>query len=522
MDIQSKAIKSIQSDTLIFNYPVRHRKDDELRHYNIAINSRKMELIEKLRRLDANIQESIEERDFSTNIENYIMNRVQGKPNYIDDDAIEKAAEEFQKKELEKKAKKDKAEQNILQQQTGLQQGKKQPILKITKGKLGNKTKKREEDDDEKDADKNKLMVREIKGMEEMHWRIEYKKMKADEIRAKLEKHNVFDMLYEPHELYPDIRKRRQIELLKAVIFELKNDFNKEFQDLENFKGECVFNIQDKNEQISELLFNLKQEEELFEPKEHILEKPDHILHTSEDEVKVTKYLTKEERAAVEEEQRRLAEREAALKGDNVGQRGLKQMMGGTELNLKKEKNTMDMEIEMEEWMTKDEKDMTEDEKVRFKEFKQKEKEFKDKQKKHWEQELKKFKAEIIEIQLRFEERLLRLYKKKLFLDVRVMEQELYIIRLVIMLHDAKETRTDEVKYRQEIEKLEEKKNQKIELINTFKGFINDLERRFNDDQKFRDQEKELRKMFPESNPKPIVAFVKNGKGKRTTLSEEM
>lgn len=102
------------------------------------------------------------------------------------------------------------------------------------------------------------------------------------------------------------------------------------------------------------------------------------------------------------------------------------------------------------------------------------------------------------------------------------MEQELYIIRLVIMLHDAKETRGDEVKYRQEIEKLEEKKNQKIELINTFKGFINDLERRFNDDQKFRDQEKELRKMFPESNPKPIVAFVKNGKGKRTTLSEEM
>jgi hypothetical protein len=55
------------------------------------------------------------------------------------------------------------------------------------------------------------------------------------------------------------------------------------------------------------------------------------------------------------------------------------------------------------------------------------------------------------------------------------------------MLHDVKETRTDEFKYRKEIEKLEEQKNQKIELINTFKGFMNDLERRFNDDQKFRD-----------------------------------
>lgn len=91
------------------------------------------------------------------------------------------------------------------------------------------------------------------------------------------------------------------------------------------------------------------------------------------------KYLTKEERAAQEEEQRRIAEREAALKGDNVGQRGLKSMMGGTELNLKKEKNVLDEALIMEDWMTKDEKEMTEEEKTKFKEFKQKEKEFKDK-----------------------------------------------------------------------------------------------------------------------------------------------
>ena len=60
--------------------------------------------------------------------------------------------------------------------------------------------------------------------MEEMHWRIEFMKMQADELRTKLEKlekddkddipKNVFDLLYEPYELYPDVRKRRQIELL--------------------------------------------------------------------------------------------------------------------------------------------------------------------------------------------------------------------------------------------------------------------------------------------------------------------
>jgi hypothetical protein len=98
---------------------------------------------------------------------------------------------------------------------------------------------------------------------------------------------------------------------------------------------------------------------------------------------------------------------------------------------------------------------MTDDEKTRLKEFEQKEKEFKEKQKKAWEQDLKKIKSEIIDLQLRFEEKLLTLFKKKLFIDVRVLEQELYLIRLVIMLHDGKETRLDEKKYREEMQKLE-------------------------------------------------------------------
>ena len=52
---------------------------------------------------------------------------------------------------------------------------------------------------------------------------------------------------------------------------------------------------------------------------------------------------------------------------------------------------------------------------------------------------------------MRFEERLLTLFKKKLFFDVRVLEQELIIIRLVIMLHDGKETRADEKKLRNKL-----------------------------------------------------------------------
>lgn len=131
-------------------------------------------------------------------------------------------------------------------------------------------------------------------------------------------------------------------------------------------------------------------------------------------------------------------------------------MMGGTELNLKKDKGGMDLDLLMpEELMNKTEEEMTDEEKVKYKEFKQKEKETKDRLRKAQEQELKKHKADIVEVQLRFEEKLLELFKQKLFYDVRILEQELYVIRLVIMLHDGKETKADEKKYRKEFERLE-------------------------------------------------------------------
>ena len=58
----------------------------------------------------------------------------------------------------------------------------------------------------------------------------------------------------------------------------------------------------------------------MFEPRSHILENPEHILTIDiEKEIKVEKYLTKEERAELEEKRKRDEEREAALKGDNVG-----------------------------------------------------------------------------------------------------------------------------------------------------------------------------------------------------------
>ena len=76
------------------------------------------------------------------------------------------------------------------------------------------------------------------------------------------------------------------------------------------------------------------------------------------------------------------------LQGDNVNQRGLKAMLGGTELILKKDKNELESELVREEWMNKPEEEMNDEERAKFEEFLEKEREFKEKRRKAWEQEL--------------------------------------------------------------------------------------------------------------------------------------
>lgn len=110
------------------------------------------------------------------------------------------------------------------------------------------------------------MQQREIRGMEEIYWSVKYVLQTLDEVKKKLDHPNIWDLIYESYDLYTDPRKRMQIELLREVIFELKRDYNKEFESLEKFKEDSLFTIKEKNEMIKELLNNLKQEEEIFEP----------------------------------------------------------------------------------------------------------------------------------------------------------------------------------------------------------------------------------------------------------------
>lgn len=76
----------------------------------VIIRQRKIELLEKYRRIEKKLNETINMRNFTTGQEGYIMNRMPGKPEFLTDDAIALAAAEFAKRDAEKKRLRNAAE----------------------------------------------------------------------------------------------------------------------------------------------------------------------------------------------------------------------------------------------------------------------------------------------------------------------------------------------------------------------------------------------------------------------------
>ena len=167
---RSRACKSIQSDKLIFNYAIRKREPKEKRRLAFLKLQRKVELRQKVARLEAKHREALDEAAFNGAHEGYIMNRIASKPAFMTNDAIAEAARIFaEERERKEKLKSDALNMNNMSQDAN--SGKLKPILVITKGKLGQKTKKRDVDDDAVRG-KDKLQARDIKGMEELHWKV--------------------------------------------------------------------------------------------------------------------------------------------------------------------------------------------------------------------------------------------------------------------------------------------------------------------------------------------------------------
>ena len=179
---------------------------------------------------------------------------------------------------------------------------------------------------------------------------------------------------------------------------------------------------------------------EKFEVKEDKREEPDLILKVEESDIKIPKYLTKEEREKLEEEKRKEEERIKALQSDTIGRRGIIKMMNGV-LEIKREFDELEKALVRQPWMDQPEGQMSEQQRQEFLKFKQMEEDLKERklnQQKAWRQELNKARNEIDDICKKFEEKMDKMIKRKHFMQLRIYEQELYIIRLSLSLYEEK------------------------------------------------------------------------------------
>jgi len=211
-------------------------------------------------------------------------------------------------------------------------------------------------------------------------------------------------------------------------------------------------------------------------------------LKILDSEIKIEKFLSKEERIRLETERIKEEERIRARMADDSGQRALRDMMGGT-LEEKKE-TALTETLQREEWMNKPVDEMTEEEKLKMREYEVKEQkmnEEKEKMRKNLENELKNLKNQIDDICFKFDEKLLVLFKRKLEYDQRIFEQELYIIRLVLSMiwqykssSVLKELETSKTQIMDKQEEYKELQQKLEELKNEFDAQKNQVQESFN------------------------------------------
>uniref|UniRef100_A0A7S3NRD1 Uncharacterized protein n=1 Tax=Euplotes crassus TaxID=5936 RepID=A0A7S3NRD1_EUPCR len=511
METHSTACISLDSDLLLYNYGIRLRTPLEKKTLNRVLHFRRMELRQQITGMETRANKILDQSLFSNHDETYIMNRIRGVQHYeVDEEAPiitqAKSATKRKNKIAQEEASKSAAD-------GALKKGKRKPKVDLNQFRLGANKPKLLDEDDFDDKLKDRAQNRDESNIAELRWKIVTKKKELEDLKKDIHILGSWDLLYEPSDLYTDGRKKMQIEMLQDVVFALKQEYNKEFERFQRFKDDQIFAIQERSNRITEILEDLKREEELFHPRTHPLETPASILEVKPEEVTVQKYLTAEERAVEDEKHRIEQERLKALEGDNVGQRGIKNMLGGT-YELKKNKGIMEETLEREEWMSKPIEDMTEDEKLKFKEFQQREKELqeeKDKKRKAWDQELKKNRIEIEEICFKFEDELKKIHKKRLYYDMRVYEQELYIIRLTLMLHENKEIKQEAALIAEKKDKLEQELVESKNTINNFQRMYEDFDSEFKASSAIAEQEKGLRDLFPNAPFRQILAFVRNG-----------
>lgn len=179
---------------------------------------RRQELRERTRREENNLKEIIVLSDLFKKAENYIINVASGPPTLVLNNY--EANEENMEKRKETAAG---AAGGFKSGQAGLQK-------KVGLKKSAQATKKEEEkakEDEERKKQEDALKV-------EANLLLQKQKKGPDDL-------NDWDYLYGAFELFTNNRKRNQIYFIQNVIYKIKQEFNKEFEALVQFRLTQVY-----------------------------------------------------------------------------------------------------------------------------------------------------------------------------------------------------------------------------------------------------------------------------------------
>ncbi|VDQ00912.1 unnamed protein product [Trichobilharzia regenti] len=322
-------------------------------------------------------------------------------------------------------------------------------------------------------------------------------------------------------ELYTRMQKVYQIVLTKQTIHQMKECFNKEFNEVYEKKADQLALIRSKLSRIRKIHTDLQQTNALkylIDPRFDQDEEPEQLLTVTDSEIKVEKYLSPEQLAEIEA--RRLAEEERRRreKLDNWRERGLEDMMGGV-LEIKKE-DQLKKDIPKPAFLLTGKliAHWTEDDKRMYAEYERKVKELneeREKYKKFLEGELKKIYGQIDEIKTKFDEQLTALFNKWISFQVALLQEELKVWRLKWMLITEEELITREYELRECIDELSKQQVQITENLEAAKAILEQVQEEqeilYAED---KIMEKNLRKEFADIHG-PLYEFIAKAYKKR-------
>ncbi|XP_067909306.1 cilia- and flagella-associated protein 43 isoform X2 [Heterodontus francisci] len=288
--------------------------------------------------------------------------------------------------------------------------------------------------------------------------------------------------LYKQLDLHTKDEKINQIVLLQDVIYNIKTEFNKEFDATYKQKEVEIARVKDRTVRIKEIMEQLDMDEEIWLPMMSNKELPEREFEVQDSEITVERYLTPEQKRKLEEEYKAEQLRLLAAKADNWRERALKDMMGGV-LETKKS-DILKMEIPVPYFMDKPEYEWTEEQIKQAREYAIKEQELneeKDKYRKTLESELKKLQGSIAESTSIFDETMNKLFDKKVRTEMIIYQEELKICNLVFSLRIEEEIQNRDAQLNYLLTEQKDNMVQRAQMIQDTKTMVERFREAYDD-----------------------------------------